>query len=562
MDNSFNRSFSEDERNSENQVPRGPTAFDIPDLTNLIADFCDDDALSKISRVNKDIRKMIVEESKDRYIRILEYKYLKVCMVLESLMDKLQQGQIIDLEMIEDAKDGLKLGLSNKNFDHLSIYRKFLLNKQHAKNAQKPLRSLLRFGSSASSVQQNSHRNASVNPNLETNRNQTNPSQSHVNGEFLNSVTNINVAMPQNNQEVHSYSSQGSFDYMRDSTIKGGTGGGGVFHPKPDPLFNNIYTQNTQGLKQAYIQNDNQILEDTLYETLLRNRQQEIQDYKEQMERKKDLEKQCNEIMLKLNDKSASIQDAFDGFLQYKMMRLQQKFSTAVKKIKGDAVYDSDFINQDAIENQFFLNSITEKVSQNILLEPFRHPYVLRELKNVIADRLPFGFTDCSRFTGISSDFTEDLERQKIEMQQYYKIGEKINQRPENQSEYDKFIELEKQSLESFHQKLQKVKGNVSTSHDKSQSDDEYFTIKPSSSSRINSKTRSSSREDLYQQEPIKQQLQQQQQSMPLWKKLLCMPMYGQLLSDPIAMQQYRRTHYNKQQQQQRVRVQDVNQQK
>ena len=41
------------------------------------------------------------------------------------------------------------------------------------------------------------------------------------------------------------------------------------------------------------------------------------------MERKKDLEKQCNEIMLKLNDKSASIHDAFDGFLQYKMMRLQ-----------------------------------------------------------------------------------------------------------------------------------------------------------------------------------------------------------------------------------------------
>ena len=33
-------------------LPPVPTVFDIPDITNLIADYCDDESLSKISRVN------------------------------------------------------------------------------------------------------------------------------------------------------------------------------------------------------------------------------------------------------------------------------------------------------------------------------------------------------------------------------------------------------------------------------------------------------------------------------------------------------------------------------
>jgi hypothetical protein len=47
-----------DSEGSENSVAvmrhnRGVTVADIPDLVNLIADFCDDSALSKLSRVNK-----------------------------------------------------------------------------------------------------------------------------------------------------------------------------------------------------------------------------------------------------------------------------------------------------------------------------------------------------------------------------------------------------------------------------------------------------------------------------------------------------------------------------
>jgi len=32
-------------------VQRKPTVFDVPDLTNLIADYCDEESLSKLSRV-------------------------------------------------------------------------------------------------------------------------------------------------------------------------------------------------------------------------------------------------------------------------------------------------------------------------------------------------------------------------------------------------------------------------------------------------------------------------------------------------------------------------------
>lgn len=45
------RFASDDDESSSERAPRKPTAFDVPDLTNLIADFCDDDAISKLSRV-------------------------------------------------------------------------------------------------------------------------------------------------------------------------------------------------------------------------------------------------------------------------------------------------------------------------------------------------------------------------------------------------------------------------------------------------------------------------------------------------------------------------------
>ena len=85
----------EDDSSSSLELFREPKVADIPDLINMIADFCDDAALSKLSRVtlpltiiffiqtSKDVRKMIIEESKDRYIRVLEYKYMRVCLQME-----------------------------------------------------------------------------------------------------------------------------------------------------------------------------------------------------------------------------------------------------------------------------------------------------------------------------------------------------------------------------------------------------------------------------------------------------------------------------------------------
>jgi len=42
---------------------------------------------------------MIIEESKDRYIRVLEYKYMRVCLQMESLLERISQGEMIDVEM-------------------------------------------------------------------------------------------------------------------------------------------------------------------------------------------------------------------------------------------------------------------------------------------------------------------------------------------------------------------------------------------------------------------------------------------------------------------------------
>jgi hypothetical protein len=39
---------------------------------------------------------MIIEESKDRYIRLLEYKYMKVCMQMEVKMAPFTLGGIDD----------------------------------------------------------------------------------------------------------------------------------------------------------------------------------------------------------------------------------------------------------------------------------------------------------------------------------------------------------------------------------------------------------------------------------------------------------------------------------
>ena len=40
----------DDSREEELREPQ-PTVFDVPDITNLIADFCDEESLTKLSQV-------------------------------------------------------------------------------------------------------------------------------------------------------------------------------------------------------------------------------------------------------------------------------------------------------------------------------------------------------------------------------------------------------------------------------------------------------------------------------------------------------------------------------
>jgi hypothetical protein len=51
------------------------------------------------------------------------------------------------------------------------------------------------------------------------------------------------------------------------------------------------------------------------------------------------------------------------------------------------------------------------------LLEPFKQTYALKEIKNVIAERLSFP-KDYSRFNGISSDFDVELKKQRDMMKE------------------------------------------------------------------------------------------------------------------------------------------------
>lgn len=47
----MNRSRGHHSEDSESQIEREPNVIDVPDLVNMIADYCDDHSLSKLSRV-------------------------------------------------------------------------------------------------------------------------------------------------------------------------------------------------------------------------------------------------------------------------------------------------------------------------------------------------------------------------------------------------------------------------------------------------------------------------------------------------------------------------------
>ncbi|CDW84414.1 UNKNOWN [Stylonychia lemnae] len=449
---------------------------------------------------------MIIEESKDRYIRVLEYKYSRVCLLLESLMERLKLGHVIDFEEIEDQRNNLKI-------DHLSLYRKFLLQ---SKEPIKSLRSYLGF-----------------NKNLERRKQKQNPA--------LEAVIN---SQPSFGQTKSSSSEQERLRFISHNT---------TFDlnnpmPKPRPVFrpdseppslHQFHSYQTQKSSPDQLSGPKEwFLEDSLYDSFLRKRVTAIQEYEEDINRQKELDKQCFELMSKLNDQNTSIHESIDGFVNYKINRYKNKLVGAVKKMKGDIVCDSEIINDDQLETQFFVNSIQNKLigSHNYLLEPFKQTYVLKELKNVIVDKLSLGMSDSSRFTGISDDFMEDLERQKREMEKYHQINKTINK--ESKTEYQQFIESEIKQLQDARQKIRKL-GSASSE------EDQQTLVKGSIQ-----KNRSSSAENLEYLEKYKSinqvKMQQHYDSLPMWKRWLFRPLYGPICQDPMAFAYTNNTFQNR----------------
>ena len=94
-----------------------------------------------------------------------------------------------------------------------------------------------------------------------------------------------------------------------------------------------------------------------------------------------------------------------DSFVSYKFNRYKTKLESAVKRMKGEMICDSELVTQDLLEPQVLVNSLSEKVINNhsYLLDPFKYTYALKEIKNVITDTfLPS--SDLTRFDCISLD--------------------------------------------------------------------------------------------------------------------------------------------------------------
>jgi hypothetical protein len=70
-------------------------------LVTLISELCPPDSLNKLASLNRFCRKKVVEDSKEKYITILEYKYQKVCHILKNILKKLRNGEYIELSDIE-----------------------------------------------------------------------------------------------------------------------------------------------------------------------------------------------------------------------------------------------------------------------------------------------------------------------------------------------------------------------------------------------------------------------------------------------------------------------------
>ncbi|TNV84945.1 hypothetical protein FGO68_gene6042 [Halteria grandinella] len=289
-------------RSSENSLlSLEPQLIGIPDLVNLVADFCDDHSLSKLSRTTKGVRKMIIEESKDRYIRVLEYKYMRVCLQMESLLERISRGEMIDVEMF---------GKTTQNDDQMSLYRRFLLNKYPSDITFK------RF--------------QTMSQNLENLKRMRGPVS--VNPTFINSIQRQTDQNQQQQQTVQ--------------------------NNRPD-LHTIHQHQDTHDDDDV---GNNLAMDDQMYDSLFHRRREMIWQYDDTVRKQRELDKQCMNLMNKLTDQETSLTDMVDGFVSYKLSRYRNKFDLAVRKMKGQVVCDSDIIMADLLEPTYFINSIQDKI--------------------------------------------------------------------------------------------------------------------------------------------------------------------------------------------------------
>ncbi len=86
----------------------------------------------------------------------------------------------------------------------------------------------------------------------------------------------------------------------------------------------------------------NLLLDDQLFENLRRRRADIVREYRMNARKQTVMDMQCMELMNKLNDSSTPITDMVDGYVNYKLLRFQDKMNRTIKKIKGEQIYEPD----------------------------------------------------------------------------------------------------------------------------------------------------------------------------------------------------------------------------
>ena len=56
------------------------------------------------------------------------------------------------------------------------------------------------------------------------------------------------------------------------------------------------------------------------------------------------MDKQCLDLITKMNEKETSVTEIIDGFVNYKLNRYKTRLDTVVRKIKGEVICDSEIL--------------------------------------------------------------------------------------------------------------------------------------------------------------------------------------------------------------------------